>query len=110
MSRTRRMFNSAQKADVVRRHLKDGVPVSDLARELDVQPSQIHQWVNTVLAQAENAFEKQANRSKRRSAPSLEKRQARKIESLEQQLANRNEVIAELMEENVKAKKASGDL
>lgn len=52
MPRTRRMFSSTQKAEIVRRHLKDKVPVSDLAAELDVQPSQIHQWIEVVLLQA----------------------------------------------------------
>lgn len=90
--------------------MKDGEPVSDLARELDVQPSQIHQWVSIALSQIETAFDQQNNRKKRSSAPPVEKRQAKKIERLEQQLANRNEVIAELMEENVKAKKENGEL
>ena len=109
MSRTRRMFDSTQKASAVRRHLKDGIPVSELAKELDVHPRQIHQWINTVLTQAESAFQKTGKKSKS-SAPSLEKRQSRKIERLEKQLINRHEVIAELMEENVKAKKENGDL
>ncbi|MEM7784244.1 MAG: transposase [Planctomycetota bacterium] len=108
MSRIRRMFDSTQKANAVRRHLKDGIPVSELAKELDVQPSQIHQWINTALTQIESVFQKTGKKTK--SAQSSEKRQARKIERLEQQLINRNEVIAELMEENVKAKKESGDL
>ncbi|MEM7784900.1 MAG: transposase [Planctomycetota bacterium] len=108
MSRIRRMFDSTQKANAVRRHLKDGIPVSELAKELDVQPSQIHQWINTALTQIESVFQKTGKKAK--SAQSSEKRQARKIERLEQQLINRNEVIAELMEENVKAKKESGDL
>ena len=109
MSRTRRMFDSTKKADVVRRHLKDGIPVSELAQELDVQPSQIHQWIHTALSQIEKAFDKPGGKRKR-SAQTLEKRQARKIDHLQQQLVNRNEVIAELMEENVKAKKLNGDL
>lgn len=109
MSRTRRMFDSTQKANAVRRHLKDGVAVSELAKELNVQPSQIHQWVNTALTQIENAFQKTGKKAKS-SAQSTERRQARKIELLEKQLINRNEVIAELMEENVKAKKENGDL
>jgi len=37
------MFDSTKKADAVRRHLRDGVAISELAQELDVQPSQIHQ-------------------------------------------------------------------
>ena len=109
MSRTRRMFDSSQKANAVRRHLKDAVPVSELAKELDVQPSQIHQWINTVLTQAESSFQKPGKKGKP-SVQSLEKRQARKIDQLEKRLVNRNEVIAELMEENIKAKKENGEL
>ena len=33
----RRSFSDTQKADAVRRHLKDGVPVSQIANDLDVQ-------------------------------------------------------------------------
>jgi transposase-like protein len=36
------MFTSSQKAEIVPRHIKDQIPVSQLAAELDVQPSQIH--------------------------------------------------------------------
>ncbi len=46
MSQTRRSFTAGQKAAIVRRQLADKVPVSDLADEFDVQPSQIHAWVN----------------------------------------------------------------
>lgn len=109
MSRTRRMFTPSQKAEVVRRHLKDQVPVSQLAAELDVQPSQIHQWVEVVLTQAERAFEKPGKKPKR-SAKKLEQLNARKIHKLEEKLNLKNEVIAELMEENVKAKKLNGEL
>ena len=109
MSRSRRTFTAEQKAEVVRRHLRDKVAVSQLAEELNIQPSQIHQWVNTLLAQAEQAFTKAAKQDKRRLAKQEELRQQR-IRKLEQKLDLKNEVIAELMEENVKAKKANGDL
>ena len=57
-----------------------------------------------MLDQAEKAFA----RSGGQRAPSEAK--DRKIEQLEAKLAEKNEVIAELMEENVKAKKANGEL
>jgi len=102
--RKRRHFSAAQKAEVVRRHLVGKVPVSDLADELGVQPSQIHQWVKQVLDQAEKAFE--------RSGPQRRAEEAdrRRAQQLEDKLAAKNEVIAELMEENVRAKKANGGL
>ena len=60
MPRTRRMFSSTQKAEIVRRHLKDKVPVSELAAELEIQSSQIHQWIEVVLLQTEAALERES--------------------------------------------------
>ena len=104
MSETRRHFSAEQKAQAVRRHLADKQPVSSLASELQIQPSVIHQWVNVVLAQAERAFDrsdgpKRADRSK-----------DQRIEQLEAKIVQKNEVIAELMQENVRSKKANGEL
>jgi transposase-like protein len=88
----------------VRRHVADKVAVSDLADEYGVQPSQIHLWVKQVLDQAENAFNRVGRPLKG------EKAKSRQIERLEAKLAQKNEVIAELLEENVRAKKANGEL
>lgn len=104
MSKTRRHFTAVQKAQVVRRHLADRVPVSDLADELGVQPSQIHLWVKLVLEQAEKAFERSPGQ--RRDAEVKERR----IAQLEQKLTHKNEVIAELMQEHVELKKELGEL
>ena len=108
MGQKRRSFTAEQKAEVVRRHLKDKVAVSDLADELNIQPSQIHQWVATVLGQLEQAFVGTGHR--RKSNTKVEDAKERQIKRLEEKLQLKNEVISELMEENVKAKKANGDL
>ena len=57
MTRKRRSFTAAQKAEAVRKYLKDRVPVSQIADEMHVQPTMIHNWVNTALQQVEHAFE-----------------------------------------------------
>ena len=104
MSRTRRHFTAQQKAQIVRRHVAGKEAVSDLADEFGVQPSQIHAWVKQVLDQAEGAFRRQPV-SRR-----LEQVKEQRIAHLEQKLAQKNEVISELMEENIRAKKANGEL
>ena len=104
MSQKHRHFTAEQKAEVVRRHVAGKEPVSKLAEELGVQPSQIHAWVGQVLAQAERAFERSGGQRRSEDAT------RRRVEQLEEKLANKNEVIAELMEENVRAKKANGEL
>lgn len=104
MSRTRRRFTPQQKAQIVRRHLASKEAVSALAEEFGLQPSQIHTWVNQLLAQADKAFERAPDNGRAELAKD------RRIEQLQAKLANKNEVIAELLEENVKAKKELGEL
>jgi transposase-like protein len=104
MSKTRRHFTAEQKAEIVRRHVAGKEAVSDLADEFGLQPSLIHGWVNQVLAQAERAFDRPSG--KRR----LDEAKERKIAYLETKLTNKNEVIAELMQEHVQLKKELGDL
>ena len=103
-SKNRRRFGAEKKAQIVRRHLADKVAVSDLADEYGVQPSQIHNWVKQVLDQAEKAFERSSGPRGNEVAKDA------KIAQLEEKLTTKNEVISELMEENVKAKKANGEL
>ena len=104
MSKTRRYFTSEQKAEIVRRHLAGKEPVSNLADEFGLQPSLIHNWINLVLAQAERAFDRPAGQRRQAEA------EAQKVARLEAKLANKNEVIAELMQEHVQLKKELGDL
>ncbi len=100
----RRSFSPQQKAEIVRRHLAGKEAVSNLATEFQVQPSQIHAWVKLVLDQAEAAFRGQGGN--RRADDGKDRR----ISQLEEKLVQKNEVIAELMEENVRSKKANGEI
>jgi hypothetical protein len=65
-----------------------------------------------VVDQAERAFEKTAKSEKasKLAEAKINQLKEQRIKKLEEKLIYKNEVIAELMEENVKAKKANGDL
>jgi transposase-like protein len=104
MNQTRRHYTPEQKAQIVRRHVVGKEPVSDLADELGLQPTQIHNWVKQVLDQADTAFKSGPGRP-----PKMEQVKDRRIEQLQAKLAQKNEVIAELMEEHVKLKKERGE-
>lgn len=106
LKKTRRTFSAQQKAEAVRRHVSDKVPVSDLADELNVQPTLIHLWVRQVLDQAERAFERSAGRSAKRADDAKDL----KIVQLQEKLVKKNEVVAELMEAHVQLKKELGEL
>lgn len=103
MTRKRRSFTAAQKAEAVRKHLKDRVPVSQIADEMNVQPTMVHSWINAVLSQAEQSFQSP------RAAKADASRHEAQIQHLREKLDAKNEVIAELMEENIRSKKENGE-
>jgi transposase len=112
MSQSRRKFTAEQKAAIVRRHLKGKESISSIAEELSIHPTQIHQWVAMALEQIERAFEQPSKSAKvsKSTEAKINALKEQRIKKLEEKLIYKNEVIAELMEENVKAKKANGDL
>lgn len=104
MTRKRRSFTTTQKADAVRKHLKEQIPVSQIADEMNVQPTMIHNWINAALQQLEQAFESP------RAAKAESSKHDAKLQKLREKLDAKNEVISELMEENIRSKKANGEL
>jgi len=105
MSAPRRRFGTDQKAAILKRYLVDKVPISDLCDEYGIKPNQIYAWQKILFDHAETAFQQAGGR-----AASKASAQEEKIARLENKLQQKNEVIAELMEENVRAKKATGEL
>jgi len=105
MSTPRRRFGKDQKATILKRYLVDKVPISDLCDEYGIKPNQVYAWQQTLFEHAEAAFQEAAGR-----AASKASAQEEKIARLEHKLQQKNEVIAELMEENVRSKKANGGL
>ena len=103
----RKQFTPDQKIAMVRRHLIEKVPVSDLCDEFGIHATQYYNWQKQLFENAEPAFERRTNKANQRRQ---EDAKDRKITKLEEKLTNKNEVISELMEENVKAKKADGEL
>lgn len=106
-SKPRRHFTPAQKAEIVRRHLSGKEPVSNLADEFGLQPTQIHTWVKAVLDQAEKVFERTLTG---RASKRVQDAKDLKLVALEAKLAKKDEVIVELMQEHVQLKKELGEL
>jgi transposase len=101
--RQRRHFTAEQKADILRRHLVDKVPVSDICNELKLQPTVFYDWLRILMAQAAKALESPTR------GPSPEKKLEARIAELEEKLAKKDGVIAEVTEEMVKLKKELGE-
>jgi len=103
MKRSRKNYTPEEKVAILRRHLVDHVPVSDLCEELNLQPSLFYRWQKEFFENGTAAF--QPNRS-----PGKSNAAEKKIGELEAKLKRKNEVVAELMEEHIQLKKNLGEL
>ena len=104
--RTRRPFTTEQKAEILRRHMVDKVPVSDLCNELGLQPSLFYQWQRQALENLAGALSGPSS-----SGPSTrEKELGKRVTQLEERLTKKDNVIAEISAEYVKLKNELGDL
>ncbi len=102
----RRHFTAEQKSEILRRHLGDKVPVSDLCDKYGIQPSLFYTWQRQLLANASVALEDGRTRRGQKATAS---RDQDKIEALEAKLARKDNVIAEISEEYVQLKKSLGE-
>ena len=103
--KARKHYLPAEKVAVLRRHLIEKVPVSDLCDQLQLNPNLFYLWQKTFFEQGAAAFERSGRKPK-----AAEDRKDRAIAALQLKLANKNEVISELLEENVRSKKELGEL
>ena len=104
MSTTRRRFDGGQKAAILKRYLVDKVPISDLCDEYGIKPNQMYRWQQILFDNLPALFERSGARATTEATASQEK-----IVRLEAKLQQKNEVIAELMQEHVQLKKAVGE-
>jgi len=100
MGTKRRQFSPEEKVAIVRRHLLEQVPISDLCDECQIRPNQFYRWQKQLFEKGALAFEVRRDPT----APLC-----RRITALEARLTDKNEVIAELLEEQIKSKKEHGD-
>ncbi len=96
----RKNYTPEEKVSIIRRHLIEHVPVSEICEQNQIQPTQFYKWQQDFFENGAAAFERKKN------GTSQADRQ--RIEYLESKLAQKNEVLSELMEEHVKLKKTLG--
>ena len=101
---TRRYLPAAEKVAILKRHLLEGVPISQLCDEAGIKPSVFYSWQKLLFENAHLVFENG------RKAKGVEDVKDKKIEQLEAKVQRKNEVLAELMEEHTKLKKDLGEL
>ena len=102
MRKKRHNYTPEEKVAILKRHLIDHVPISNLCDEYQLQPTVFYDWQKQFFENGSIAFIRDNGRQKRKDE--------QRIEQLEAKLRRKNDVLSELMEEHIQLKKELGDL
>ena len=102
----RKYLTPEEKVAIIRRHLLENVPISDLCDEFGIHATQYYTWQKQFFENGAVAFERKVNGANQRRQ---EDATAKKIALLEEKIQKKNEVVAELLQEHVQLKKELGE-
>ena len=105
MTQQRRHFSPEQKVALLRQHLVEKVPISEVCEKNGIAVNLFYLWQKTFFENGAAAFEQAGRRRHHKQQDAKD----RKIAQLEEKLVRKNEVVAELMEEHVQLKKQLGE-
>lgn len=98
--RTRRNFTPREKVAILKQHLVEGQPVSDVCDAHGLNPNTFYRWQKEFFENGAAAFEKEDR--------GRVKAEQRRFAELEAKLKKKDMVIAEIMEDLIAEKKDLG--
>lgn len=106
MTNARRKFSAEEKVNILRLHLLEKQPVSDVCDKFGLNPNVFYRWQKQFFENGVAAFNQAENGHK----DSHTKRLEEKVSRLQAKLAGKDEVIAEIMASHVQLKKSLGEV
>ena len=106
MTNPRRKFSAEEKVNILRLHLLEKQPVSDVCDKYGLNPNVFYRWQKQFFENGAAAFNQAENGRKDSQAKRLEE----KVSLLRAKLAGKDEVIAEIMASHVQLKKSLGEV
>jgi transposase len=102
MKKPRKHYTPEEKVAILRRHLLEQVPISELCDKQGLQPTVFYRWQKEFFENGAAAFQPKAR-------PNHSAGQGR-VAYLERKIQAKDEVLAELMAEHVALRKTLGEL
>jgi len=98
----RRKFTGKEKVAILRKHLLEKMPISEVCEQSGINPTQFYRWQQEFFEHGAAAFDRpRANTSGK---------DQRRIEALEAKLQKKDSVIAEIMADLIHEKKENGEI
>ncbi len=66
MSKHRKHYTPEEKVSILRRHLVEKVPISDLCNELKLQPTVFYRWLKNFFENGATAFRRDSDSESKR--------------------------------------------
>ncbi len=102
MMKQRKQYAPKEKVRILREHLVEKVPVSDLCDRHGLRPNVFYRWQKQFFENGAAAFE--------HNGDARERKMTSRVQSLQTRLAGKDEVIAEIMADFVCLKKNLGEI
>jgi transposase-like protein len=103
MAKQRKHYSGTEKMAILREHLIERVPISEVCQKHGLQPTVFYTWQKRLFEGGAAVFENGQPGRRKPDASVL------KIEALQAKLARKDEVLSELLEEHVALKKSLGE-
>ena len=101
MKKQRKQYAPEEKVAILRRHLLEKEPISQLCDEVGLQPTVFYRWQKEFFENGAAAFEQR---------PTNHSGEHERIAYLQKKIQTKDEVLAELMAEHVALKKETRKL
>lgn len=93
-------YTSEEKTIILREHLEQHIPISELAEKYGLHPNAIYTWKKQMFESTPDNLSKSHKKTEKKQVEA-----ERRIAELEALLAKREALIAELVEDNINLKK-----
>ena len=102
MNNRRRQYSAQEKVRILREHFLEKVPISDVCDRHGLNPTVFYRWQKQFFENGTAAFE--------RTGQADDKKHQARVETLQAKLAEKDEVIAEIMASHVQLKRSLGEI
>lgn len=100
-SKKRNYYTAEQKVAILRKHLVEGISVSDVCEEFNIKPGLYYSWQKKFFENGAAAFQRSISDERRGLQD--------EVSELKDKLAKKDEIIAEVAEAFVTLKKELGE-